>query len=487
MATTRPDGGRRYSASRGTRAIQAMVEHSPATGGLALWMHHVDVDDDAQLPAPVANDGKTVFYAPRFATLPFEEQIGWVAHETLHVAFRHVQRRTELAGVLGDVDETLFNACADAIVNSTLSHLSWLRLPEGAVHLDTLIHRTFGDPQAAETLLLQWDVERLYRAVDDRQRTPRSGSSRQSRHRKAATTTAAPADSRRSDEGGTARLENTTAQAKRSDRPDPTADPHSGGEQDGETGGSDGRRSAIVRAMARSSEQDLLADATGERPEDVAEATREWAERISRGHAADGSFSMLRTVSADLPHTRTPWAQVLRQSLSRGLLREPELSWSRPARSWLANRGRSRNGRRMPWEPGMVTSKSVPRLALILDVSGSIDDALLARFAGQLNAITRQLEAQIVLIAGDDQVRYEALHGAGRCGLSELPEFAGGGDTDFAPLIAAAATHLPNYVVILTDLQGSVGPAPGFPVLWAVPPAFAYLSPPFGRLLVLAD
>jgi predicted metal-dependent peptidase len=436
VATPPADSIRRHEASRGTRAIQAMVEHAPATGGLALWMRHADVDDDAALPAPVANDGYTVFYAPRFSALPLEEQVGWVAHETLHVAFRHVQRRTQLASVLGDVDETLYNACADALVNSTLSHLTWLRLPQQAVYLDTLLRQAFRDTQAVEVQLLQWDVERLYRAIDDRHGNG-SGRARQAR--------------------------------------------------DQQSAGGDGPKSATVRALARSSEPDLLADARGERPEEVADATRTWADRLSRGHAADGGFSLLRTVSGDLPRTRTPWAQVLRQSLARALIREPELSWSRPARSWLANRGRTPSGRRMPWEPGVITAKSVPWLALVLDLSGSIDEALLARFAGHLDAITRQLEAQIVLIAGDDQVRYEAPCAPGRCGLQALPELPGGGGTDFEPLIAAAAAHAPDYLVVLTDLQGPAGPQPAFPVLWAVPPAYAYLTPPYGRLLVLAD
>ena len=485
MATPRSEGVRRYSASRGTRAIQAMVEHAPATGGLALWMKHVDVDADASLPAPVANDGSTVFYAPRFEALPFAEQIGWVAHETLHVAFRHVQRRAELAGVLGDVDEELYNACADALVNSTLSHLDWLRLPAEAVHLDELVRRALDDAQAVESLLLQWDVERLYRAVDDRRHAPRSNSRHQSGDRgenggDAATAKADESDGR----GGGAQSEGGTAQTP---TPDHSAEPDAGDETDGPTRAGDGPRSAIVRAMASMIEPDLLAGTAGERPEDVAEATREWAERLSRGHAADGGFSMLRTVSADLPRTRTPWAQVLRRSLSRALVREPELSWSRPARSWLANRGRTRGGRRLPWEPGVVTSRSVPRLVVILDISGSIDEALLARFAGQLDAITRQLDAQIVLIAGDDKVRHEVVNVPGRCGLLSLPDMTGGGGTRFAPLIEAAARHSPDYVVVLTDLQGPAGPAPAFPVLWAVPPANAYAKVPYGRLLVLAD
>ncbi|MEL6870533.1 MAG: VWA-like domain-containing protein [Pseudomonadota bacterium] len=482
MSVQRPDNGvRRYSSSRGTRAIQTMVEHAPATGGLALWMHHVDVDSDDALPAPVANDGNTIFYAPRFAALPFEEQIGWVAHATLHVAFRHVQRRAQLAAVIGDVDDTLYNACADALINSTLSHLTWLRLPANAVYLDELMQRAFDDEQNVETLLLQWDVERLYRAVDDRRPASRSSSRQSGDGRNARGNTTVPQQQPSGDQGRTRNDD--------SGRPNTETAPerHTEAAQDEHSNSEDGPRSAAVRALAAMSDRDLLPGAAGERPEEIADATRNWAERLSRGHAADGSFSMLRCISADVPRTRTPWTQVLRRSLSRGLIREPELSWSRPARSWLANRGRTRGGKRMPWEPGMVTSKSVPRLALILDISGSIDDAMLARFAAQLDAITRQLAAQIIVIAGDDQVRHEALHEPGRSALQSLPALAADGGTDFSPLLEAAAEHRPDYAVVLTDLQGPAGTAPAFPVLWAVPPAFAFVTPPFGQLLALTD
>ncbi|MFK8028957.1 MAG: VWA-like domain-containing protein [Gammaproteobacteria bacterium] len=482
-ATLTANGLRAYGTSRGTRAIQAMVEHAPATGGLALWMRHVDLDTDALLPAAIANDGSTVFYAPRFETLPLKEQIGLVAHQTLHVAFRHVQRRDQLASVLGDVDATLYNACADALVNSTLSHLEWLRLPATSIYLDQLMKRVFEDERTVEVLLLQWDVERLYRAVDDRTRTTRSESRQTSNNRsnadgKTESANASTTDGRsavHSDGRATPQSSHdTAAQTHRRDRR-------------GQELGGDGPLSAEVRSLASGTEPDLLASAEGERPEDVVETTREWAERLLRGHASDGDFSMLRTLSADSLRVRTPWSQVLRRSLARGLIREPALSWSRPSRSWLANRGRTRNGRRMPWEPGTVTSKSVPRLALIVDISGSIDDNLLTRFAGQLDAITRQLEAQIILIAGDDQVRYEEEHTPGNCGLRSLPNMDGGGGTDFEPLIKAATAYSPDYAIVLTDLQGAVGTSPGFPVLWAVPPDYAYVKSPFGRLLVLAD
>jgi hypothetical protein len=45
----------------------------------------------------------------------------------------------------------------------------------------------------------------------------------------------------------------------------------------------------------------------------------------------------------------------------------------------------------MPFEPGLPAK--VPRLVVVVDVSGSIDDALLERFAREIEAITRRLEA----------------------------------------------------------------------------------------------
>jgi hypothetical protein len=158
---------------RGLRAVQHLVEYAPATGGLALWLHHRDgAADDGAL---VRTDGHALFYGPGFAALPLPHQAGAVAHAVLHAALRHPQRLQALQAVHGDVDARLFNTCADAIVNSTLGHLAWLALPPDAVTLTTLLTATglggdaAGRPADPENLLLVWDVEALYRAIDDRQ------------------------------------------------------------------------------------------------------------------------------------------------------------------------------------------------------------------------------------------------------------------------------------------------------------------------------
>ena len=168
---------------RGVRAIQRMVEFAPSTGGLALWVRHQDVADGEDAPA-VATDGNTIFYGAGFGRLNLAAQVGLVAHEVLHIALRHPQRLRGLAGLIGDVDLQLFNICADAIVNSTLSHLSWLTLPGSAVHLEKLLAVALSITQPVEKSLLEWDVERLYRASDDRRVGARGGSTRQSRHQR---------------------------------------------------------------------------------------------------------------------------------------------------------------------------------------------------------------------------------------------------------------------------------------------------------------
>lgn len=441
---------------RGTRAIQKMVEFAPSTGGLALWMRHLDVDD-AEVALLAANDGASIYYGPQFETLPLPVQVGLVAHEVLHVALRHPQRMLALRRLIGEVDAELYNICADAIVNSALGHLSWLELPAQSVRLETLLAGTLDHRQGAESALLEWDLERLYRALDDRQaRGGRDGSRRGDR----------PRHESASGEG-------------------------SGGQQTSEDGRAapkeDGPRASQARYLGSGIIRDLLPAADAEHPELETEQAREWRERITRAHASDGAHSMLRTLLADLPKVRTPWEQLLRTQLTRGLSHKPDLSWSRPARSYIANQGRAGprgQGIRMPWEPGYSATKSVARLAVMVDVSGSIDNPLLERFAREIEAITRRLESRVVVIIGDDRVADVQVFEPGRSSLRGIG-FQGGGGTDFTPLLREAERFAPDMGVFLTDLDGRADYRPSYPVLWTVPSAYADMPHPFGRKLII--
>lgn len=198
----------------------------------------------------------------------------------------------------------------------------------------------------------------------------------------------------------------------------------------------------------------------------------------------DGEFSMLRSLLADLPSSHTPWEQELRRQLAKALRPKLALHAFRPTRNYIANQGRGPRGLRMPWEPGWGMVGKLPLLAVVVDVSGSVPDALLRRFASEIEALTRRLEAALVLVVGDEQVRLVQHFEPGRSSLRDI-DFAGGGGTDFAPLLQEADRHKPDLGVVLTDLQGPAGFEPHWPVLWAVPEAFAAAKQPFGRRLVL--
>lgn len=416
---------------RGTAAVSRLVELAPATGALALWVRHVDLAQARPDAPPLATDGRAMFYAPAFEALTLTQQIGWVAHELLHLALRHVPRRRALAAVLGDVDAELYNLCADAIVHSTLDHVPWLALPDGAVTLPRLLGVVLDEQATPEQALARWDVERLYRAVDDR-------------------------------------------------RP-------------GRNGREDGHRAARARGMAARQSPDLLpeptpgADGRGadDTPEDEAALAREWQQRLLRAQAADGEFSIWRTLGADLPRPRTPWEQVLRGWVARTLAPRPSVSWSRPSRACLALQGRAGPHRRAPFEPGRSAFSVVPTLAVVVDVSGSIDEALLARFGHELATLSRRGDAAVVRIVGDDRVREVRRFAPGAATL-EAWTGDGGGGTDFAPLLAEAARHRPDLTLVLTDLDGPAGPRPPMPVVWAVPDSAPSRPVPFGRLLRLA-
>jgi predicted metal-dependent peptidase len=411
----------------------------------------------------VSTDGGTVYYCTAFERLPVALQAGWVAHEVLHIALRHPQRLRDLQHLLGDVDARLYNTCADAIVNSTLAHLAWLELPREAVQLDRLLSLALGVNEPVEKSLLEWDVEQLYRAIDDR----RPGHSSASRDGGQTQRAGGNGGSQRADAGGAAQesTNSSTAPAQRTDGP----------------------RAACVRSLGAGMAPDLSIGTDAAKPmapEDEAEQAREWSERLLRAHAGDGVHSMLRALIADLPRSRTPWPQVLRTRLAHALARRPGLSWSRPSRSYIANQGRAGPHRRMPWEPGTSHAKPVARLALMVDVSGSIDEPLLERFAREVEAITRRYEAALVLVIGDNVVRRVEHCEPGRCDLREIT-FTGGGGTDFSPLLEEADRHRPDIGVVLTDLEGPADFRPRWPVVWAVPPAHAAAKAPFGRTLVL--
>ncbi|MFK7995595.1 MAG: VWA-like domain-containing protein [Granulosicoccus sp.] len=472
---------------RGTRAIQRLVEYAPASGGLALWMQHRDVQ---QVPSRVqfadtdnrhsqkrwiiGNDGKTLFYGPAFIERSLEEQTGLVAHQVLHVALRHVDRQHQLNQRLGDIDSELFAVCADAIVNASLSHLTWLSLPDGSVTLDTLLLHVLGIEQPLDVSLHRWDTESLYRAIDDRQNSGGSTAQQKSGNDQSGE----DASSTRTNTGQTENTENSEQNSASA-----TSFKPSGQSASIHSDTTDGPKANAARQLAATIIRDLIPTAS-QSPETRTEQAMQWNDRLLRAHAVDGEQSFMRQLLADNVKPGTPWEHILRTRLQRALSLQSDVNWSRPTRSWIANRGRTSNGNRLPWQPGTSYSRNAPRLCIMVDVSGSVNDKLMQRFANEIDRIVRTYRTEVMLIIGDDKVREQHIL---KHGVSELRSitFKGGGGTDFIPLINAASKFNPDIGLFLTDLEGPAGDAPVWPIVWAVPSDSTAQPVPYGQRIIL--
>ena len=518
MITFPPDNAARFSyqigeqGHRGTRAIQRLVEFAPASGGLALWMQHRDVEtvpasvcfadyDNRYSHKPwiIGNDGSTLFYGPQFQKYSLEEQTGMVAHQVLHVALRHVDREIQLRERYGQIDAELFALCADAIVNASLSHLTWLMLPKGSVFLDKLLQDVLGIEQTPDVSLHKWDTESLYRAIDDRQ-TSGGGNARQGHGRgKAGDNSENSPNSARGKASLNNSTEDNTSQSTRKDnltsntqaaKSDANNKP-SGSPQtavqfqtaDQLVEFKDGPKSLAARQLAGTIIRDLIPSPSTS-PETRLEQSMQWSERLLSAHAADADQSFMRQLLADNLRSKTPWEQVLRTRMQHALSLHCDVNWSRPTRSWLANRGRTSSGHRLPWQPGTSCSRTSPRLCILVDVSGSIEDALLQRFSNEIDRIVRTFNTETLLLIGDDRVRERHRLKSGVAQLRAV-QFSGGGGTDFVPMIEAAGEFKPDIGVFLSDLEGPAGDAPAWPIVWAVPIEANAQPVPYGQRILL--
>jgi hypothetical protein len=180
---------------------------------------------------------------------------------------------------------------------------------------------------------------------------------------------------------------------------------------------------------------------------------------------------------------------ILRGLVARAVTPAPRRSHRRPTNRWIAldADARAAGGPEPVFEPGLARDRTVPRLAVAIDASGSIDAARLALFAAQVAGIGRRTGAEVHVLVFDDGLRAQ-VRMQGRHWEREITGigFSRGGGTSFVEVMEAAARLDPAMIVVLTDLDGTFGPPPGrVPVLWAVPeepPA----PPPYGRVLSLA-
>lgn len=178
----------------------------------------------------------------------------------------------------------------------------------------------------------------------------------------------------------------------------------------------------------------------------------------------------LERFAADILQPKADWRAIL-ASFVRDRASE-DYSWTRPNRRFLGT------GVILP----SLYSEQMGEIVVAVDTSGSIDEALLGRFASELRSAVEQVNPSAVhVVYCDTAVRkvdtYER-------GADIVVSATGGGGTDFRPVFKHVAREgwNPACMVFFTDTYGAFPTeAPEYPVLWAV--ANKEAAAPWGELV----
>jgi predicted metal-dependent peptidase len=218
-------------------------------------------------------------------------------------------------------------------------------------------------------------------------------------------------------------------------------------------------------AVARRLEEEGL----GLRP-GLSEAVRQQvAVEIMRHVASRGDVpANLRRWAKERLHPKVNWRAVLRNSVRKGLVTLRQRRF--PSYALRHRRAEALDPFFLPGAYGRL-----PRVAVVVDTSGSVSDAMLAQALGELRGVLRS-GARVTLYSVDAGV-----HHVQRVFRGDPVALYGGGGTDMRVGIARALEDGHELIVVLTDgytpwpevpprarvVVGLLGDCPGEPPSWA--------------------
>ena len=219
---------------------------------------------------------------------------------------------------------------------------------------------------------------------------------------------------------------------------------------------------------------DDCADGGGS-PAEQAQQAAEWKVRVAQAAQA---AKMMGKMSAGLERLvgevlapKVDWRDVLRKFVEK--CRSDQRSFARPNRRFLSQ------GLYLP----SVSGEALGEIAIAVDCSGSIDDRILAQFAGEINAIKEDGNPSCIhVVYFDSEVsHYEKYERDDTLNIRAH----GGGGTAFSPVFEYFAEHdiEPVACIFLTDLCcDDFGDAPQYPVLWV---STDEGTAPFGEVVLM--
>jgi predicted metal-dependent peptidase len=166
---------------------------------------------------------------------------------------------------------------------------------------------------------------------------------------------------------------------------------------------------------------------------------------------------------ADALAPKVNWREAMREFITSFCQEKDEATWRRPSRRWIGQD---------IYMPSLI-GESVGRLAVCIDMSGSIGVAEVGQFLGEVKAICETVRPEgIDLLYWDTEVcRHEKYDQDQLDMLLASTKPAGGGGTDPQCIVdyLRANKMKPECAVILTDgYVGSWGSGWPCPTLWGI-------------------
>lgn len=440
----------------------------PMMGATALFLKHQVTNGEGI----AQTDGLTVEVTQNFFQLSYEEQLGVLVHEYLHVTMAHPYRGMILRRRYGDkYDHNIANIAADMICNGAIDKLSGrnLYLPKNVIDWGRTIALlkeacdAFKIPyEATELTLSGARFERLYELL-------------------------------------IAARDNSQQCMSSDDISQDSSDGTGGGQKDEPSGANDNEQSKGASEYTDEQKttarkiidltvnwenilEDLLDRVASKLTDDeIGQQVRKAAERLKNEAAQYGNLTnnLAEILKGDIPKVDTPWERRFRNISAKLLTYDRVKNRQRPGNSMLSQH--AMGSRMKVWRPARKAPLR-PHVVVIADSSGSVSQKAFLATLAQVSAMKRRTNAVIDLIVADTEVK--SITRIDR--ESDLPkiEFDGRGGTSFIQPLAEAERMKADLVVYITDLCGAFPPACRVPVIWAVVPEHsASLQAPFGDIV----
>lgn len=429
------------------KARSALVLDHPFFASLAL---RLELREDSAC-ATAWSDGRVLAYNPGYVNAVSLERLkGLQCHEVLHLACLHHTRRKGR-------DPKLWNKACDFAINPILLEAG-ISLPTG--YLDDPAHYGKSADAIYSDLLNGLDEAKGGASGDGNQE---QGEETEEKDAKGGPGDSGPGDEQPQSSGQSQGEEGDQLRAAAGGESQDTGHERT---ESSDPGMSGEVRDSSLGSRAPEGESDDL--------EELA-----WnsalAQALHKARECGALPGCLERLASGRLFPALSWRELLRRFLSRAA--KNDFSWVRP------NRRHVHSGLYLPG----LDSLELAEIAVAVDVSGSIAQPELERFASELSAVLEEFTTEIIVLTCD-----AALTSSRRLSSMDLPlDFtaAGGGGTSFRPPFQRLEEEgaAPACLVYFTDLAcDAYPPDPGYPVLW-VTPNRDFQHPPFGEVVHMEE